>query len=361
MALHLPPSLWPALFHSATGKSWPPAAIEDAKALALCAQQENLFPLLAENHDVPEVVRQAVEERRDAERAYTARMAVLSERLERLGRLLNDLRVDFIVLKGCAFHQQIYERPQQRPVKDIDVLVKDGELGRVATMLTSAGLTRFYPGTIASHASSHHETALGFNTVVVDLHQRFAQRHRFRIDYDGIWDRAVPFHGKTFTARRLSDADAVAYLSISAALRLLRGPIILYIDLWLLLQSNPRCLEGAAELAGQWQARRALYATLRRASLLFPELQPQFAVPMQHLLTIRERTLVDRYVVPKTFRAQSPTSRASQIWTKYWLLDNTVRRVRFVAEHGRETVQGFLAARKHAPGPANQGIKDGAA
>ncbi|HSP16198.1 MAG TPA: nucleotidyltransferase family protein [Thermoanaerobaculia bacterium] len=346
MAESLPPSLWPVVLRSATGKSWPPETRTDAAAFVQQAQWEQLLPLLCDAPDMPPIVHEALMAVRNASRAHAARAAVITERLRQFTQLMSRLGEEFILLKGCDFRHRLYKQPQHRPVSDIDVLVRDGDMERVATILSSAGFTRFYVGNLSVYSALHHEAALGFGTVVVDLHQRFGQRHRHTIDYRSIWRRAIPVNGDRFRGLRLSDADAVTYLAISMAIKYLRGPLIAFVDLWRLLRANPDCANEAARLAQEWQARHVFYAMLRRATWLLPEFEGLIGEVRDRVISFPRRSLLDRFVIPNDAGFQTRMPRLSQLWTKYWLMDNVIRRTRCVAEHATESMLGYLHARR---------------
>ena len=322
----LPPNLWPAVHRLATGAAWPP--VDDAAAMAFVRRvnEEALLPLLFAESDLPANVQSAMRGMRAFERAQARRAQILRDALDQTKQLLGDEQ--FAVIKGSDFAYRLYPRPELRPMADVDVLVPQSAYERVIRKLEDDGVARqFVVDATRDHA--YHQAVFTIADVTMEIHQRFTQSSRHRIDYDAIWSRVVD--------ARLHDSDALAYLGITTAVNYLAGPMIGIVDLWLLSDA----LESAAERAIEWRARHAFYAMLRRAALLVPDFRAErFTKIAASLVSASSRRFLDRYVIPGAAPGpkQAP-DRRTQLWRKFWLLDDNIRRAALIGEHARTAMR----------------------
>ena len=241
------PSLWPVLQQLANDASWPPTSAETADRFVARANQESLLPLLASEKDLPPSVVAAIRRSGALVAAHRVRSSRIAAALTRTAELLAGER--YIVLKGCDFANRLYPRFEMRPMADVDILVAEGQMLRVTRLLESRGVTRQPAPTMAWHAPSHHEIALSVGDVTLEVHHRFVQKERHRIDYRALGERAVPFEAPGVQAFRLADDDAFAYETLSIAIKYFASPLIRVVDLWLLLQRDPATLEKSAARA----------------------------------------------------------------------------------------------------------------
>lgn len=334
------PSLWPTLHWLATGESWPPASDAAATRFVERVTQESLLPLLGGNADLPPLVRAAVSNHSAMLRANLARTEMIAQALATISKMMG--REPLIVLKGCDFAFRLYDRPELRPMGDVDVLVREGEMDRIAGLLTERGLQREYPAGPASRSRSHHEATFRVRAVTVEVHHRFVQKPRYRIDYNRVWNRAAPLTAAGAEVLRLSNVDAFVYQTISIGLKYFVSPLIRFVDLWQIRHTEPDLIARAAVLAHEWQARHVFYAVLRYAGTLFPEFRDhETESTLAAMLGRPRRELLDRFVLPPHRGGRPGTpSRARQLWQKFWLMDSMSRRVAFVASHTAASIAG---------------------
>jgi hypothetical protein len=348
MGTKLPPSLWPLVQRLATREPWPPPSASSAARLVWQAEREGLLPLLFEQEGLPEVVRGALAEHRALERLYRRRSELLENALEELLRRMKGEPV--VLLKGADYRRRLYARSWLRPMQDIDLLVPRDRIDAVCRRLLDAGLNAVAPGSPAARLPSYHERVLQLGPVVVEVHHSFVQRARHRIDYDGLWSRRVRVGGEGLDAFRLDDPDALAYHALSLAIDEFCVPLVRYLDLWLLLESRPESLAAAVERAHGWRTARALYGALRQLFRLLPESQSEARAALaRQLISAPGRRFLEAAVLPRLEdhgRGKS-MSRRVELWRKLWLLDNTSRRLCFLAYHAYALVAGRrLAARE---------------
>jgi hypothetical protein len=343
MALALPESLWPSIHRLATGDTWPPQDEHHASVFVQRVTEEGLLPLLAATDALPAPVVSAREGRKAFLSAQRVRAALIGQALSTMAGLLGD--EPFIVLKGCDLAYRLYARPDLRPMGDIDVLVREGRMGAVASQLQSAGLREDWRFARAgARVDSHHEVTFVVNDVSFELHHRLIQKQRHRIDYEGLWRRAEPFRLSTFEALRLADADNFAYATLSVALKYFIGPLVRIVDLWLLRQATPGILEEAAARSVEWRTRHAFYCTLRFAGRILPEFRsPDVESAARSVVSSWEAAFLDRHVVPAVRPGpKAIPGRTVQLWRKYWMMDNVVRRSAFLVEHAVAVARGQM-------------------
>lgn len=338
------PSLWPVLQHLANDRPWPPTTAEAADRFVARANQESLLPLLASEKELPPSVVDAIRRSGALVAAHRVRSSMIATALARTAELLDGER--YIVLKGCDFANRLYSRFDMRPMADVDILVAEGEMLRVARLLELRGVKRQPAPTIVWHAPSHHEIALSVGDVTLEVHQGFVQKERHRIDYSALFERAMPFEAPGVRALRLADADAFAYETLSIAIKYFASPLIRVVDMWLLLERDPATLERSAARAVEWRAAHAYYATLRFAARVFPEFrEARFESVMRNVVSPRLAKFLDERVVPLPARGiRTAPQRPEQLWQKFWLLDDAVRRTAFLAGYARAFAVGALRA-----------------
>jgi hypothetical protein len=343
MRADLPASLWPALHRLTTGEGWPPSA-ETAGPFVHEAARQGLLPLLFAEPDPPGTVARALAGVQAWEALEVRRARIYADALERLSTLFAG--EPFLLLKGAEYARRLYARPEWRPMQDLDVLVPPARYAAACARLREAGFAPHFLQPV-QRLASHHEQPWRLDGLLVEVHQHFIQPTRHRIDYEGIWRRAVPLAGPTFHAVRLSDVDALAYHALSMAIDEFRVRLVRYVDLWLMIVGEPALAAAAAGRAREWSARRALYGAFRQAARLFPELAAtDLPRVTETLLPARTRAFLDRFVLPPLAELTAPVGpgRARQLWRKFALLDGATRRCAFAVHHAGALAAGHLLA-----------------
>jgi len=102
---------------------------------------------------------------------------------------LRNADIDYLVFKGANLRHTIYTDPTQRPVCDIDILIRGERKFDAVKALLQAGFTTRHEAEIISH-----ETSLQKNNVWIDLHWHLLRPGRTRIDLtDYLFDQRQPF------------------------------------------------------------------------------------------------------------------------------------------------------------------------
>ena len=160
--------------------------------------------------------------------------------LGRVATALGGLR--FAVIKGGDFAFSLYAAPELRPHADLDLLVAAKDFQTACARLSAAGYAH-HPAVRSGPESRpgwHERTLLDPADPLseIDLHQRFAQPGRSRLDTAALLSRSLPADDLAPGARRLTPEDAALAFSASFATHELRVPLLTLCDLSRLL---PRC------------------------------------------------------------------------------------------------------------------------
>ena len=150
--------------------------------------------------------------------------AVTSLRLHHdLTRVLSALRRDgipVIVLKGAYLGAVVYGDIALRPMSDIDLMVRRGDLPKAQALLCDMGYSkRDQPHVDVDYEAHHHVHPLTRpDGVPVELHWTITRPTApFKIDLDGLWERARPALIGGVEALVLSVEDLLLHLCLHAA------------------------------------------------------------------------------------------------------------------------------------------------
>jgi hypothetical protein len=124
----------------------------------------------------------------EGQRAHTAkRHARVEELLRRLDQRASAAGVAAVALKGAALHSMGLYAAGDRPMADIDLLVRPADADRTAQMLGSLGfhqVSETWKERVFNPADNHTPGALGEhsdNNIKIELHERIGERLPLRI------------------------------------------------------------------------------------------------------------------------------------------------------------------------------------
>lgn len=143
--------------------------------------------------------------------------------LERIAAKFNREDISLMVLKGAALNLTLYQDPSERPMGDLDLLVKPQDLDKATAALEELGHLRsqilvredFFP-------RFYYEieyTAGKINPVTIDLHVRPLRPLRWSrfIPVDALWRRAQTVAIGTATIQIPSTTDMLLHLATHSA------------------------------------------------------------------------------------------------------------------------------------------------
>ncbi|HZN48301.1 MAG TPA: nucleotidyltransferase family protein [Ramlibacter sp.] len=331
--LLLPRSFWPSTCRLLTGEAWHAIGATGAAVLVERCSSHGLLPLLFAAPQPPLAVGRALEAARGWERILRIRARWFREATTAVCDALAG--EPLMLIKGADYARRLYPSPVLRPMQDIDLLVPAGRMDAVCDRLLAAGMAR-QPAFGAARDAAHHERVFFHGRILVEVHQSFIQRARHRVDYEGVWQRAVPFEVEGRQVLRLDNVDALLYHALSMSIDQFNARLVRYVDLWLLLARGPDIAATAAARARDWRTARALYGALSLGCRLCPEFATaDVRSAMDLLLPAATRRFLERWVLPGAAEVgQSvPPRRGAQLWRKACLMDSTGHALAFALSH----------------------------
>jgi hypothetical protein len=129
---------------------------------------------------------------------------------------LQSAGIEVVLLKGAAYLGTLYPA-YDRPMVDVDVLVRESDREAARSVLRSLGYESFDPPSTWRYSFADHYnwafTAEG--RPVIEVHTRFCARGMFDIDYGTVFDRAVPRQtADGRSVRTLSAEDALLHMAV---------------------------------------------------------------------------------------------------------------------------------------------------
>jgi len=137
--------------------------------------------------------------------------------------------IDACRLKGCAYFVDLYEDPAERPMGDLDILVRPEQFDEARRALETLGFST-RPDKEFVFAPSHHALTFDRHPITVDLHRSMMQQGRSQIDIEGIWSRADTHD------HRPAPLDEIVLHLCHIIRSELMVPLVSFVDLALLLR-----------------------------------------------------------------------------------------------------------------------------
>ena len=165
--------------------------------------------------NVPEGV---VERLRGAYLHNAARNTLIYRELSRALNALRDRGVPVVVLKGAHLAEVVYGNVAVRPMADLDLLVREGDLDAADEALSRAGLHMFTHVRRAKHYYQQrhfHFAYTGRAGITVEVHWSLSREFEIRID--DMWARARPARTAAAEALVLCPEDLLLHLCMHAA------------------------------------------------------------------------------------------------------------------------------------------------
>ena len=139
-----------------------------------------------------------MDEEIDAEREHALRAQYLFRRgvLRMAGRAFSQSGIEAMLVKGAALAETTYEKPWQRAMDDIDMLVRPRDRQRAIEALEQAGCQLLAPAPdrrVSGRASGTCQLLFSRAgaTYAIDLHTRLDKLVGRGIDYESVFDRSV--------------------------------------------------------------------------------------------------------------------------------------------------------------------------
>jgi hypothetical protein len=271
-----------------------------------------------------------------------ARQAVLFHRFDDLAGCLSAAGVEFLVHKGGALAPLLYDRPEDRPMADIDIIFRPSAWERVRDELAHAGY-RFPPGSRQAFWLENY-----FNLSVTspqdppshfDLHWSLTQEGRYHVETEPLFSRAVPFELGPTRLLRLSNEDLLLSLFLHLAYHYFEARLIWLYDMKLILDRWPIDWDILLSRASEWGLMAVVGFNLAFLEKTFPGLVPM--EPRSRARPGRLRLLMARpFLSPSArhlFRGEE--MRLNQLVLGLLAIDRPADAARFAADKMLRTIR----------------------
>jgi hypothetical protein len=165
------------------------------------------------------------------------------------------------LLKGVSLIGTVYPDPAERPMNDIDLLVRLEQLPIAIEAVTQLGFVRV--GMVRKLSDHYHAIAFCRGDMMLELHRNIQQRTRMRMPLGEIWDRTAP-DDRGSGALRLERIDELILCMVHASRHELAVPAINFLDvhrLWQGLSLGQR--DELLARAQRYRLRRSVTAVLQ--------------------------------------------------------------------------------------------------
>jgi hypothetical protein len=126
------------------------------------------------------------------------------------------------LIKGASYAPILYDHPAERPMTDVDLLVRVEDHARAMRVLSNAGFLQ------GNSAALHHAAPWIRGDFVIDLHTNIIGPGRSRIGLSDVWSRMTA--GWCDGALQLEPSDALAFHLVHLARNRLRLPLVNVVD-----------------------------------------------------------------------------------------------------------------------------------
>ena len=235
----------PLLYHNLKDKGIPQKVVDTLKALYWRTKRTNEFTLQA---------------------------------FAEIGEIFAKKGVDFILLQGIALIGTLYPDPGLRPIGDVDLLIREGDMDRVVSIIAELGFERVGRYT---HLFSDGELLLDIHQELGNVSRIKARRFVFSFDINEIWEKARTKEGPFPYALYLSPEDEFLYLA-SHLQRHSFSRLIWFVDLSELIRLSNLDLDVLRKLAGRLNLDRSLLFSL---GFIKTHLNPNISEDLIHSLT----------------------------------------------------------------------------
>jgi len=204
---------------------------------------------------------------RDAYRNHATLNTCLFSDASKVIRALVGNQLPVIALKGLALAKNIYGDIALRPMSDMDLLVKESDLGRAGRILLALGY-KPHPAVLgcALNVPHHSPPFTNKSGTVIELHWNIvAPDGPVKVDVDGLWERACLVTVGDVEVRTLSPEDLFLHLCVHACRHLQDGlGLIQLCDIAGLVKTSVDKIDWQVVVgrAARWGARKCVYLML---------------------------------------------------------------------------------------------------
>jgi hypothetical protein len=187
---------------------------------------------------------------------------VILDRLRKLADCLERAGVRFLILKGPVLLALLYRDLSERPMHDLDVLVRREDLQRTLEVLEEAGYQAPGGGERRFWERSYHHIVArldGSLPLDVEVHWDLELRERYPIPLERVWAESMPFASGGCELRAMSLLDQFVFGAIHLARHFHQPRLIWLIDLRSMARRWELDWGAVAERARLYRARTPLW------------------------------------------------------------------------------------------------------
>lgn len=226
---------------------------------------------------LPATARRALEADRNAVRVG---QTILFDRFATLAAHLDAAGVPFIVHKGGVLAELVYERPEDRPMADIDIVFRPGQWRTVRDTLRAHGY-RLPEGAGEAFWLENYfnisATSPSPPTASFDLHWGLTQEGRYHVETEALFNRAIPYRSGLAGGRpalRLDAEDLLLSLFLHLAYHYFEARLLWLYDMKRVIERCPPDWTLLRERAAEWGVRTVLAFNLSYLDKTFPGVVP---------------------------------------------------------------------------------------
>jgi hypothetical protein len=144
----------------------------------------------------------------------------MSAELLRLKKLFETNGIVVLVFKGPVLAQQLYGDITQRQYSDLDILIRQSDINKVAQILQSCGYVPIYPLSPTQHKTWYrHAKDMTFihpsQTTHIDVHWKLMDSdHPIQVSLKEIWEHPIQIYLKDIPLSTFSNEEMLSYLCI---------------------------------------------------------------------------------------------------------------------------------------------------
>ena len=213
------------------------------------------------------------------------------------GRLIEAEGIPFILLKGGCYLLDLYDDLGQRPLTDIDLLVRPSDAPRLRRCLEGAGYATLQWD---EEYRRFEMIPPGQGRCSFEVHWGLGLSER-NIDQDRVWERSRVAVLEDVSCRRLAPDDALLFHVAHLADHFFGPSLKWVIDLRLMFQRWQLDPESLIKKAAEWRMRTALALSIQNLEKLFPGEAPAVLRTGLPLGTLR-RWLLRLFQDPESFQ-----------------------------------------------------------
>jgi hypothetical protein len=256
--------------------------------------------------------------------AHTARNLRLLREFSQLARALDEHDIAFLPMKGAQLCTSLYENIGERPIWDIDILVRLEQMQEALEVIEVSGYRSSRPFDLDLEVRSYHHVPVFVkrDAPPVEVHWTLLNpRFQNGLTWQELWGRSVLEKVGEVEAHVLAPADLLVYLCAHVAYQhmYIDGLRSLY-DIKLLLQKHAGSLDWGAitARARTWGLGNSVYLSLRMTDELLRCAVPASAWPVLRPAEFSEGLLAAARARVLEHSGRSPV--VSAVWARRSML-----------------------------------------